>query len=95
MTIRIEIIYATPFEQFLIVLDLIPNTSVEKAINCSGILKRYPEIHLQKNKIGIFGSFCHLQDLLSDGDRIEIYRFLMIDPKEARKQRALKNIKKY
>jgi len=88
--IQIEIIYALAHQQRLIRLNVAPNTSVEQAIEQSGILKDYPEINLQSNKVGIFSRVCQLSDGLHQGDRIEIYRPLIIDPKEARKKRAIK-----
>ena len=89
--INIEIIYAKKDEQKLFYLRVNNDTNVETAICQSGILKHYPEIDLAINKIGIFSKICKLGDPLYDNDRIEIYRPLIIDPKEARKQRAKKN----
>jgi len=89
--LNIEVIYAKPKEQKLFCLSVDSETSVEMAIQKSGILDYYPEINLSINKVGIFSRSCQLSDPLYDNDRIEIYRPLIIDPKEARKQRALKN----
>ncbi|MDQ7049399.1 MAG: RnfH family protein [Enterobacterales bacterium] len=89
--IQIELIYALAHKQKLINLNIAADASVEQAIEQSEILKDYPEIDLQINKVGIFSRVCQLSDGLHDGDRIEIYRPLIIDPKEARKKRALKN----
>jgi putative ubiquitin-RnfH superfamily antitoxin RatB of RatAB toxin-antitoxin module len=86
----IELIYALPHEQDILTIEVAKETNVEQAIRQSDILQRYPEIDLAINKIGIFSKVCKLTDLLHDGDRIEIYRPLIIDPKEARKARALK-----
>jgi len=88
--ITIELIYPLPHEQKLFEIHLEPKTIVSDAINLSGILELYPEIDLADNKVGIFGKACKLTDSLHDGDRIEIYRSLIADPKEARKKRALK-----
>jgi len=88
--IQIELIYALPHKQELISFSLQADTKIEQAIEQSGILESYPEINLQKNKVGIFSKVCQLTDGLHDGDRIEIYRSLIIDPKQARKNRALK-----
>jgi len=87
--IQIELIYALPQNQTLINLSIQSDATVEQAIEQSGILKDYPEIDLQTNKVGIFSKVCQLSDGLHPGDRIEIYRALIIDPKEARKKRAL------
>ena len=89
--INIEVIYAKKNEQKLFNLRVNNHTNVETAIRQSGILRHYPEIDLAINKVGIFSKSCKLDDSLYDNDRIEIYRPLIIDPKEARKQRANKN----
>ena len=88
--LHIELIYALPDEQEIYAIKVDENTSVEQAINQSKILQRYSEIDLAINKIGIFSKVCQLTDKLRDGDRIEIYRPLIIEPKEARKARAIK-----
>lgn len=85
---KIELLYALPEEQDLLSLSVEPSTTVEQAILASGILQRYPEIDLTKNPVGIFSKLVDLQHKLRDGDRIEIYRPLIIDPKEARRLRA-------
>ncbi len=90
-SINIEVIYAKKDEQKLFCLRVNSDTNVETAIHQSGILELYPEIDLAINKVGIFSKSCKLSDSLYDNDRIEIYRPLIIDPKEARKQRAEKN----
>ncbi len=92
-SIQIELIYALPNQQQLIQLEVVPDCSVKQAILQSGILEQYPEIDLENNKVGIFSQVCQLSDTLRDGDRIEIYRPLIIDPKEARKRRAEKKAK--
>lgn len=88
--LAIEIIYPTPEEQNIITIEVTESCSVEHAIAQSNILDLYPEIDLAINKVGIFGKACKLTDSLREGDRIEIYRPLIIDPKEARKNRALR-----
>ena len=52
------------------------------------MLAKYPEIDLKKNKIGVFAKLAKADTVLRDRDRIEIYRPLIADPKEVRKQRA-------
>lgn len=89
----IEIIYALPGEQFLFALRMEPGSTVEQAIVQSGILDRYPDIDLAHQKVGVFSRRVELADALKDGDRIEIYRALTIEPKEARRLRALKKKK--
>ncbi len=89
-TLTIELIYPLPDEQKIITIEVSPQTTIEQAIEQSDILQQYPTIDLAINKVGIFSKVCQLTDTLRDGDRIEIYRALIADPKEARKARALK-----
>ena len=91
-TISIEIAYATPEKQILLEVSVDPNSSVEQAINVSGILKQCPEIDLKSNKVGVWNKVCKLSQSLQANDRIEIYRPLIADPKEVRKRRAQKAI---
>lgn len=86
--ITVEVAYAKEQEQALISLKVPPETTVETVIQLSGLLQRYPEIDLQKNKIGIFSKFVLLTEKLNQGDRVEIYRPLRIDPNQARLLRA-------
>lgn len=90
-SLNIEVVYAKKDKQLIFCLSVENETNVETAIRRSGILERYPEIDLSINKVGIFSKSCQLDDYLYDNDRIEIYRPLIIDPKESRKQRAEKN----
>ncbi len=89
-TLQIEVVYGVPDKQTILVITIAPNTSVEQAIIESGILALYKEIDLSKNKVGIWNRAAKLTDELEDGDRIEIYRPLLADPKEVRKRRAEK-----
>jgi len=66
----------------------VPNMTVQEAIEQSNILERFPEINLAVNKVGIFGKGVKLDSLPVAGDRIEIYRPLIVDPKEARRRRV-------
>ena len=84
----IEIIYALPHRQVLKKLNVSVGCTVKQALTRSGILNRFPEIDLNKNKLGIFGKFVQPDTLLQPYDRIEIYRPLIIDPKDARRIRA-------
>ena len=86
----IEVIYALPEEQQLLTLDVEQGTTVEQAIKLSGVMEKYPEIDLDKNKVGIFGKITKKDEVLRDKDRIEIYRPLIADPKESRRKRAEK-----
>ncbi len=91
--VKVEVAYANPDEQRIIQLEVEENTSLETVIDRSGILEIFPEIDLTKQKIGVFGKLRKLNELIKAGDRIEIYRPLLIDPKEARRAKA-KRIKR-
>jgi putative ubiquitin-RnfH superfamily antitoxin RatB of RatAB toxin-antitoxin module len=86
---RIEVAYALPEKQVIIALNLHPGSQVLQAIDSSGILQRFPEINMAQAKVGIFGKVVSLDTVLQPGDRVEIYRPLLIDPKQARRQKAL------
>lgn len=86
--ITVEVAYAQPDQQRIIALQVAEGTTIEAAIQLSGILMLFPEIDLTKQKVGIFSKPKPLSEILRDGDRIEIYRPLLIDPKEARRKRA-------
>jgi len=88
--ITVELIYIEPNSQHTLKIDLAKGSNIEQAINHSGILERFPEIDLQVNKVGLFSKIKNLDTVLNSGDRIEIYRPLLADPKEARRQRAKK-----
>jgi putative ubiquitin-RnfH superfamily antitoxin RatB of RatAB toxin-antitoxin module len=86
--LTIEVAYALPRRQLILELQVGEGTTVEQAIRASGILEQFPGIDLKSSKIGIFGKPCKPTDTLANGDRVEIYRPLIADPKEIRKQRA-------
>ena len=86
----IEVTYALPEEQVLIALDVEQGTTVEQAVKLSGVLEKFSEIDLTKNKLGIFGKVTKADQVLRDKDRVEIYRPLIADPKESRRKRAEK-----
>lgn len=86
--LMIEVVYALPTKQHLASLQLPAGSTVRQAIEASGLLQKYPEIDLTKNKVGIFAKLSKLDATLRDYDRVEIYRPLLADPKEVRKQRA-------
>lgn len=88
----IEVVFALPDKQSLLEVVIEEGTSVEQAIQKSGILKRFPEIDLSNHKVGIWNRTCKLDDNPRDGDRIEIYRPLIADPKEVRRRRAEKAV---
>jgi hypothetical protein len=87
-TIRVELVYACSERQDLLTLELPAGSTLQQAIDASGLLARHPEIDLTKNRVGVFARLSKLDTLLSDRDRVEIYRPLIADPREMRKQRA-------
>lgn len=86
--INIEVAYALPDQQVILSLEVPEDCSVEDAIKRSIILETYPQINLDTDKVGIFGKMCKLDTTLRNKDRIEIYRKLIADPKESRRQKA-------
>ncbi len=87
-TFPVEVVYALPRIQVLKQLTVTDGCTVEQVLLSSELLDDHPEIDLTKNRIGIFGKFVQLDMLLQPYDRIEIYRPLVIDPKEARRRRV-------
>jgi len=87
--IRVEVVYATATRQELVTLELEPGTTVAQAIERSGLAGKFAEFEVDPARVGIFSRKISLDHVLRDGDRVEIYRPLQADPKEARRQRAL------
>lgn len=86
--IAVEVVYALPAEQRVVRLQLEPGATVKQAIALSGLLKRYPEIDATSLRAGVYGRLAALDYRLAAGDRVEIYRPLTVDPKDARRRRA-------
>jgi uncharacterized protein len=86
----IEVVYALPEGEDAVSLRLQPGASAADAVRASGILARHPEIDLGRNRLGVHGTVVAPGAPLADGDRVEIYRPLAMDAKEARRRRALK-----
>lgn len=89
-TIRVEVAYARPDIQTLLEIRVRPDSTIATAITTSGILDRHPEIILTDENVGIFGKPASLRHPVKEGDRIEIYRPLLMDPLAARRARAQK-----
>ncbi len=87
-SLSIEVTYALPQRQDSVQLKLSTHSTVQQAIEASGLLQRYPEIDLARNKVGIYGKLIKLDTVLHERDRVEIYRPLIADPKESRKKRV-------
>jgi hypothetical protein len=86
--IQIEVVYALPERQVMLQLSLPPGTTAKQAVEFSEISRLFPGIDLSRNKLGIFGKLVGPDRILRDGDRIEIYRPLALDPKDTRRKRA-------
>lgn len=87
-SIQLEVTYAKPERQEVVSLKLPAGSTIKQAIEASGLMARYPEIDLAKTKVGIYGKLSRMDTVVRDRDRIELYRPLIADPKEVRKQRA-------
>ena len=85
---KIEIAYATLQKQRILLVDVEPGTMAEQAVKLSSIIESFPEIDMNHLKLGIFGKAFKGDYILEEGDRIEIYRPLVADPKEVRRQKA-------
>jgi putative ubiquitin-RnfH superfamily antitoxin RatB of RatAB toxin-antitoxin module len=89
-SITIEVVYALPERQSLLTVSVPANCTVQQAILRSGILDMYPDIEMETQKIGIWSRAVKMTDRVKAGDRIELYRPLIADPKELRRRRAEK-----
>lgn len=87
-SIRVEVIYALRDKAERVPLTLAAGSTVQQAVEFSGLLQKYPEIDLPTSKVGIYAKLVKLDQALRDRDRVEIYRPLLADPKEVRRQRA-------
>lgn len=85
--IAVEVVFALPHEQCCVSLSVAADTTLRQAIELSGLRLRYPEIAQNRLTYGIFGKSVNADSTLRDGDRIEIYRPLSADPKDARRMR--------
>lgn len=85
---KVEVIYALPHKAERVMLDVAEGCTVLQAVEASGLLEKHPEIDVKKNKFGIYAKLAKADAVLRDQDRVEIYRPLIADPKEVRKQRA-------
>lgn len=87
-SITVEVAYATPEEQLLLTVELAAGSTLLQAVEQSGIVERFPQIDPATMKTGIFGKLKKADQVLQPGDRVEIYRPLIADPKQVRKERA-------
>lgn len=92
--INVEVAYALPHKQAILALAVPAGTSALEAARRSGIVEKFEGIDLDNAKLGIFGKPVSPEQALREGDRVEIYRPLIADPKEVRKARAARNREK-
>lgn len=88
-TLSVEVAYALPDRQRILQIDVTPGTTALQAVQQSAIEQEFPELSVDETSaIGIFGQAVKATQVLEHGDRVEIYRPLLIDPKEVRRSRA-------
>ncbi|MDG6772719.1 RnfH family protein [Thiomicrorhabdus sp. ZW0627] len=83
---RIEVAYALPEEQYLFEQQVEEGCTVEQALKASKLLQEFPDLNIEK--VGIFGRQVPLETVLREGDRIEVYRPLKVDPRDRRRQQV-------
>jgi uncharacterized protein len=89
--IRVSVAWSPkPGEAFEVSLEVACGTNALEAIRASGVLERHAQIDISTQEVGIWGRAVALDSLLADGDRVEIYRPLLLNPKEARRLRAMR-----
>ena len=89
--IDVEVAYARSDQQMLLRVRVPPGTTAGQAIDASGILDHFPKLDWKNTSIGIFGKVCKPEHILNAGDRVEVYRPLLMDPMQQRRQRAAKS----
>ena len=88
VSLEVEVVYAQPHAQTIVPLSLPAGSTIAGAIAASGITGRHPEVDWHSVAVGIFGKRAQPSTVLHEHDRIEIYRPLIADPKQARRKRA-------
>ena len=85
---QVEVAFALPDRQFLKALDVPAGTTALQAVEASGVLDEFPEAKGLPAGLGVFGRRVRPEQVLVEGDRVEVYRALLVDPKESRRRRA-------
>ena len=85
----VEVVLATPEQQVLLVVMVDEGATAAEAIAASGIAARFPDFAVDEMRVGIWGKPVARDNAVRDGDRVELYRPLVVDPREARRKRAL------
>ena len=86
--ITVEVVFALPTTATSLLVEVPIGTTAEQAVIKSGIINKCPEIDANNLTLGIWNRTCKLNQEVKEGDRIEIYRPLIADPKEIRRKRA-------
>lgn len=86
--LTVEVVYALPAGEDAVVLALRPGATLRDALRESGLASRHPEIDPERARVGVFGRERKRDEPVADGDRVEVYRALKVDPREARRARA-------
>jgi putative ubiquitin-RnfH superfamily antitoxin RatB of RatAB toxin-antitoxin module len=84
---NVGVCYAESDRQLWMRLEVPDHCTIEETISLSGVLKLYPEINLTSQKVGIFGKIAALDTPVKDGDRVEIYRQITVDPQTVQRRR--------
>ena len=92
--ISVEVVYVEPNHTFSQSVSIPVNSTVVDAIQTSGLFDEFPHLNRTIEKVGIYSKIVEMSQLLKSGDRIEVYRPLIFDPKETRRKRALQGAKK-
>ena len=93
-TIKVRVAYALPARQYVEEVSVPVGSTVRDAIEASTLLHRFSDIDLARNRVGVYSRLIELDAIAGDGDRIEIYRSLIADPKDVRRQRAKAGVKR-
>ncbi|MCF7986020.1 MAG: RnfH family protein [Methylovulum sp.] len=84
---NVGVCYAEVDRQLWLRLEVPDDSTIQEAIHLSGVLTLYPEIDLAKQKVGIFGKIAQLETPVKEGDRVEIYRAITVDPQTVQRRR--------
>jgi len=86
--IEVTVVLALPDRATVIAVLLPAGATLDDALEASGLAKRHPDVDMARVRVGIFGKLSNRKAVLADGDRVEVYRALIADPKERRLKRA-------
>ena len=84
---NVGVCYAEVDRQLWLRLEVPDDSTIQEAIHLSGVLTLYPDIDLAKQKVGIFGKIAQLETPVKEGDRVEIYRAITVDPQTVQRRR--------